>query len=136
MKDITLFAKTEKELETLIKTIRIYIQELGLEVGLEKCVMLIAKSGKRQIAVGIVLQNQKRIRYMAKTKITRMKTLRENENYKYLGILNAITFKEAEMKEKVSKDCRRRTRNLLDFKLCSRNFIKGVNTWIVLLGAF
>ena len=31
--DIKLFAKNEKELETLIHTVRIYSQEIGMEFG-------------------------------------------------------------------------------------------------------
>ena len=33
MDDIKLFAKKEKELETLIHTVRIYIQDRGMEFG-------------------------------------------------------------------------------------------------------
>ena len=54
--------------------------------------MLIMKSGKRQIREGIEQPNQERIR-----------TLEEKENYKYLGILEANTIKQGEMKEKNKK---------------------------------
>ena len=46
MDDIKLFAKNEKELETLIHTVRIYSRDIGMEFGIEKCVMLVRKSGK------------------------------------------------------------------------------------------
>ena len=46
MDDIKLFAKNEKELETLIHTVRIYSQDIGIEFGIEKCAMLVMKSGK------------------------------------------------------------------------------------------
>ena len=46
MDDIRLFAKNEKELETLIHVVRIYSQDTGMEFGIEKCAMLIMKSGK------------------------------------------------------------------------------------------
>ena len=49
MDDIKLFAKNEKELETLIQTIRLYSQDIGMQFGIEKCAMLIMKSGKRQM---------------------------------------------------------------------------------------
>ena len=32
-----LFAKIEKELETLIQTVRIYSQDIGMEFNIEKC---------------------------------------------------------------------------------------------------
>ena len=41
MDDIKLFAKNEKELETLIHTVRIYSQGIGMESGIEKCDMLV-----------------------------------------------------------------------------------------------
>ena len=39
MDNIKLFAKSEKELETLIQTIRIYCQDIGMKVDIEKCEM-------------------------------------------------------------------------------------------------
>ena len=46
MDDIKLFAKNGKELETLIHAVRIYSQDIGMEYGIEKCAMLVMKSGK------------------------------------------------------------------------------------------
>ena len=40
MEDIKLFSKNEKELGTLIKAVRIYSEEFGIE----RCAMLIMKS--------------------------------------------------------------------------------------------
>ena len=80
MEDIKLFAKNEKELETLIHTVRIYSQDIGMEFGIEKCAMLVMKSGKRHLTDGMELPNQDRIR-----------TLAENKTYKYLGILESDT---------------------------------------------
>ena len=40
MDAIKLFAKNEKELETLIHVVRIYSQNIGMEFGIEKCTML------------------------------------------------------------------------------------------------
>ena len=61
----------------------------------------------------------------------KIKTLAENETYKYVGILEADTIKQAEIKEKIQKEYLRRTRKLLETKLNSRNLIKGINTWAV-----
>ena len=48
MDDIKLFAKNEKESETLIQAVRIYSQDIGMEFGIEKCAMLIMKSGWKE----------------------------------------------------------------------------------------
>ena len=53
MDDIKLFAKNEKELETLIQTIRIYSKDIGMEFRIEKCALLIMKNRKREAAEGI-----------------------------------------------------------------------------------
>ena len=82
MDDIKLFAKNEKELETLIHAVRIYSQDRGMEFGIEKRAMLVLKSCKRHMSDGMELPNHDRIR-----------TLDENETYKYLRILEADTIK-------------------------------------------
>ena len=51
------------------------------------------KSGKRHITEGVQLPNQEVIR-----------TLGEKETYKYLGILEADTIKQQEMKERKKKN--------------------------------
>ena len=114
--DINLFAKNEKELET----ITIYSQDIGMEFGIEKCALLIMKSGKQHLTDGIELPNQDKIR-----------TLTENETYKYLGILEADSIKQVEMKNKIQKEYLTTTRKLLETKLNCRNLIKGINTWAV-----
>ena len=88
--------------------------------GIEKCAMLAIKSGKRHLTDGIELPNQDKIR-----------TLGENETYKYLGILDADTIKQVEMKNKIQKEYLKRTGKLHETKLNSRNLIKGINTWAV-----
>ena len=72
MDDIKLFAKNEKELETLIHTVRIYSWDIGMEFGMVKCAMLVMKSGKRHLPDRMELPNQDKI-----------KTLAENETYIY-----------------------------------------------------
>ena len=75
------------------------------------------KSGKRHRTDGIELPNQDKIR-----------TLAENETYKYLGIMEADTIKQVEKKDKIQKEYLRRSRKLLETKLSSRNLVKGINT--------
>ena len=120
MDNIKLFAKKKKELQTLIQTVRIYSQDIGMEFGVEKCAMLVMTSGKRHLIEGVELQNQIVIR-----------TLGGKETYKYSGILEADTIKQVEMKEKIKKEYLRRTRKLLETKIYSRNLVKGINNWAV-----
>ena len=59
----------------------------------------------------------------------KIRTLGENETYKYLGILEADSIKQVQMKDKIRKEYLRRTRKQLETKLSARNLIKGINTW-------
>ena len=93
-----------------------------MEFDIEKCAILVMKSGKRHLTDGMELPNQDKIR-----------TLGENETYKYLGILEGNTTKQVEMKDKIQKEYCRRTRKLLEIKLSCRTLIKGINTWAVSL---
>ena len=58
--DIKLFAKNQKELETLIQAVRIYSQDTRMKFGREKCAMLIMKKGKHQMMEGTELPNQEK----------------------------------------------------------------------------
>ena len=49
MDDITLFAKNDREFETLIQTVKIYSQYIGMKFGIEKWTMLVMKSGKQHV---------------------------------------------------------------------------------------
>ena len=64
-----------------------------MEFSIEKCAMLVKKSDKRHLTDGMKLPNQVKIR-----------SLRANETYKYLSILEADTIKQVEMKDKIKKN--------------------------------
>ena len=93
-----------------------------MEFGIEKCAILVMKSGQRHLTDGTELPIHDKIR-----------TLGENETYKYLGILEADTIKQVGIKDKIQKKYLRRTRKLLETKLSSRNLIKRINTLAVQL---
>ena len=80
MDNIKLFAKNEKESETLIHAVRIYSQDIGIEFGIEKCAILVMKSSKWHLTDGMELPNQDKIW-----------TLGEKKTYKHLSILEADT---------------------------------------------
>ena len=86
MDDIKVFAKNEKEFETLIHTVRIYSQDIRVEFGNEKCSLLIMRRGKQHTTNKMELPNQ------------------EKESYKYIRILESNTIKKEMMKEKKLKN--------------------------------
>ena len=70
MEGIKLFAKNEKELETLIHAVRIYNQDIGMEFGIEKCAMLVMKSGKWHMTDGMNYQITTKLERSEKMKPT------------------------------------------------------------------
>ena len=62
MDNIKVFTKNEKELETLMHTVRIYNQDIGMKFAIENCTMLVMKSGKRHLINRMELPNQNKIR--------------------------------------------------------------------------
>ena len=71
-----MYAKNEKGLESLVQTVRIFSDDIGMEFGIDRCVMLVLKRGKIANFDGISLSDR---RFMTRST--------EGAGYKYLGIL-------------------------------------------------
>ena len=122
MDDLKLYNRSEKGLNSLVQTVRVFSEDTGMEFGIEKCAMVVMEKGKIVKSVGIELRDSKFI-----------KSLQEGESYKYLGILEADKFLEEKMKLNVSKEYIRRIRQVLKSKLNGGNLVREVNTWTVSL---
>ena len=122
MDDLKLYSRSEKGLDSLVQTVRVFSEHIGMEFGIEKCAMLVMEKGKIVKSVGIELPDGKVI-----------KSLQEGESYKYLGILEADKVLEKRMKLNVSKEYIRRLRKVLKSKLNGGNLVDGVNAWAVSL---
>ena len=122
MDDLKLYAKTDKELEGLVQSERIFSNDIGMEFGINKCAVLILKRGKQTFSEGISLPGT-----------GQMKSIGEDEYYKYLGVLEADKINCEEMKSNTRKEYLRRVRKILETKLNSGNLIKAINTWAVSL---
>ena len=117
MDDLKLFGKTEGQLETLIKSVRVFSSDISMEFGIEKCGMLVMKKGKYAKSDGIKLPNEKEIQEIDLEK-----------GYKYLGVLEADVIKDKDMKEKIEKEYVRRVRKILKSKLNGMNSISAINS--------
>ena len=87
MDDLKLYSRSEKGLDSLIQTLRVFSEDIGMEFVKEKCAMLVMEKGKIVTSVGIEFPDGKVIR-----------SVQEGESYKYLGILEAEKFLEEKMK--------------------------------------
>ena len=121
MDDLKHFGKSEYQIDSLVQTVFIFSEDIGMEFGLKKCGVVILKKGKLVKFDGIHLPNQEI-----------MKEVDEN-GYTYLGILELDEIKEHEMKIKVTAEYKRRLRLILKSKLNGKNKIQAINTWAVAL---
>ena len=103
---------------SLVQTVCVFNEDIGMEFGIEKCPMLVMEKGKIVKSDGMELPDGKVI-----------KLLQDGGSYnKYLGFLEADKFLEERMKLNVSKEYIRRLRKVLKSKLNDGNLVRGVNT--------
>ena len=98
MDDIKLVAKDERGLESLIQTVRVISADISMNFGLEK--------GKVSNSDGIRLPDDKVIR-----------SIHEENGYKYRGVLQLDNVMCDAMKEKVGTEYKRRVKKVLKSKL-------------------
>ena len=84
--DLKLHRRSEKRLDYLVQTVRVFSEDIGMEFGIGKCAMLVMEKRKIVNSVGIELPEG-----------TVIKSLQEGESYKYFGILEADKFLEDEV---------------------------------------
>ena len=53
MDDLKLYRKNEKELDSLIQTVRVFNQDIRMEFGIDKCATIVLKRGKLVKSDGI-----------------------------------------------------------------------------------
>ena len=96
-----MYSRSEKGLDSLVQTVRVFSEDIGMRFGMEKCAMSAMEKGRIVKLVGIELPDSKVI-----------KSLQEGEGYKYLGILEADKFLEEKTKLNVLKEYIRRLRKV------------------------
>lgn len=119
MDDLKLYGKSKSELESLVQTVRIFTGNIKMRFGIQKCATIVMKRGKKEEDDGILLPDGQIMHDLG------------NENYKYLGVLEADKVKMNEMKDMVTKEYKRRLKLVLESKLNGGNTIKAINTWAV-----
>ena len=119
MDDLKLLAKRNDQIDSLVQTVFGFTEDIGMELGLKKCRVIILKKGKLVKFDGIHLSNQEMMKEADKN------------GYAYLGILEFEEIKEHEMKNKVTAEYKRRLRLILKLKWNGKNFMQAVSTWAV-----
>ena len=62
MDELKLYSRSEKELDSLIQTVCVFSEDIGMEFGIDKCAMLVMEKGKIVKSVGIELPDGKVIK--------------------------------------------------------------------------
>ena len=119
MDDLKLYAKSEQQTNTLVRTVHVFSTDIGMEFGIKKCGILTMKRGKTVKSEGTKLPDGEVMKQVGQ------------EGYTYLGMIELDNIKETEMKEKILKEYKRRQRLILKSKLNGRNKITAINTWAV-----
>ena len=117
--DLKLYAKKEEQTNTLVRTVYVFSTDIGMEFGIKKCGILTMKRGKIVKSEGIKLPDGEVMKQVGQ------------EGRTYLGIIELDKIKETEMKEKITKEYKRKQRLILKSKLNGRNKVAAINTWAV-----
>ena len=92
---LKLFAKSNDQIDSLVNTVYIISEDIGMEFGIKKCGILVLKRGKvdaKAKSRGVSLPNGKL-----------METIDE-ERYKYFGMLEHDKVKEKQMKMELARE--------------------------------
>jgi hypothetical protein len=117
MDDIKLYAKNERDIDSLIHLTRVFSTDIKMTFGLEKCARLIVNRGRITATQGVDLPNG------------HIKDV--SESYKYLGILQSYGNHDKEVSNRVTSEYRKRVRQVLRSQLSGKNQVTAINTFAV-----
>ena len=117
MDDLKLYAKDDSEHEGLLRIVKGFSYDIGMEFGLSKCAKATFKKGKLETSDHVRLDEE-----------TMIKDLEQEKVYKYLGIDESSGIQHATLKQKLKKELVRRTQLILKTELNSKNRITAINT--------
>ena len=85
MDDLKLYGKNDTQIYSFVKTVHLFSNDIGMELGIKKCGVLILKRCELVEYEGVLLPDSELMRVV------------ENDGYKYLGILEVDGMMEGEM---------------------------------------
>ena len=99
------YGKNENQVDSLVPSVRIVAEDIPMEFGIPRCAILLMKRGKVFQSEEIMLPRNKKMRSL---------NVDENENYKYLGALEADDVKHSKMKDRIQKEYFRTVKTILN----------------------
>ena len=117
MDDIKLYAKKERDIDSLIHLTRVFSNDIGMTFGIEKCGRLILNRGRMVKTNGLQLPTG---------------TIKDvEEGYKYLGIMQSDTNHDSEARTRAIAEYKKRVRQVLRSRLNARNQVRAINAYAV-----
>ena len=92
MDDLKLYAKSEEQTNTLVRTVYVFSTNIGMEFGIKKCGILTTKRSKIVKSEDIKVPDEEVMKQAGQ------------EGYTYLSIIELDKIKETDMKEKITKE--------------------------------
>ena len=119
MDDLKLYASKRDQLDSLVATVHLFSNDIGMQFGIDKCAVLEMHRGTMAQSEGITLPGGEVMQVL------------EEEGYKYLGVLQLDKPLYEEMKDKIKTEYIRRVKRLCSSKLNSGNLVTGINAWAI-----
>ena len=110
MDHLRLYAKDDNELEGLLRIVKGFSDDIGMEFELSMCAKATFKRGKLEKSDHLQLDEE-----------TMIKDLEQEKVYKYLGVDESSGIQHATIKQKLKKELVKRTRLILKTELNSKN---------------
>ena len=118
--DLKLYGTSDNQLTGLINAVKNILDDIKMELGLDKCAKASFKRGKKVSVEGIPLNDKQVIQDQDQAVM-----------YKYLGMEEGEGVQLHKMKVKIRKEYKRRIRLVLKSELNARNKIAAINTLAV-----
>ena len=118
--DLKLYGRNDSQMNGLLKTVKMFSDDIHMEFGLDKCAKATFKPGKKVQSEGIHLAEDCVIQ-----------ELEPEGLYQYLGIEEGDGVEHQKMKKRLQKEYKRRIKLVLKSELNARNKIKAINTLAV-----
>ena len=120
MDDLKGYCNGPKSLEKMCHVIEMFTNDIGMELGLNKCAVVHIRKGKYEKLEGVTFKSGGIIQ-----------ELQNDDCYKYLGIEELVGIQHNAVKEKIRKKAKAKLRKLLETELSSRNMVFAINECVL-----
>jgi len=117
MDDNKLYARSDRQLQSLVNTVERMADDVGLTFGLPKCATLTIHRGRAQTTAE------------ESSRINMIEPLKEGDTYRYLGFAESIGMPHDEIKSTLLTEYKSRVKKVIHASLIGKYTIKAINTY-------